>query len=98
MFPGRTRPATHTPLQAKSLEGLQPAMVITAECDPIRDQGEAYARRLQESGVAVTLKRYAGAIHVFFQMAGVIDSGKQAQADAAAALRQAFWPGNRAVA
>ena len=68
-------------------------MVITAECDPIRDQGEAYARRLQEAGVPVTAKRYAGAIHVFFNLGGVIDSGKQAVADAAAALRKAFSSG-----
>jgi acetyl esterase len=68
-------------------------MVITAECDPIRDQGEAYARRLQEAGVPVTVKRYAGAIHVFFNLGGVIDSGREAVADAAAALRQAFSAG-----
>jgi acetyl esterase len=79
-----------SPINAVSLGGLPPAMVITAECDPIRDQGEAYAQRLQESGVPVTLKRYDGAIHAFFSMSGVIDAGKQAQADAAAALRDAF--------
>jgi len=65
-------------------------MVITAECDPLRDQGEAYARRLQEAGVPVTVKQYAGAIHVFFQMGAVIDSGREAVSDAAAALRHAF--------
>ena len=79
-----------SPLKAESLAGLPPAMVITAECDPIRDQGEAYAHRLREAGVPVTLKRYEGAIHVFFQLGGVIDSGKQAVADAGAALRAAL--------
>lgn len=82
-----------SPLNAKSLAGLPPAMVITAECDPIRDQGEAYASRLQDAGVPVTMKRYAGAIHVFFNLGGVIDSGKEAVADAAAALRKAFFGG-----
>jgi acetyl esterase len=82
-----------SPMNAQSLQGLPPAMVITAECDPIRDQGEAYARRLQEAGVPVTTKRYAGAIHVFFNLGGVIDSGRQALADAATALRKAFSSG-----
>jgi len=82
-----------SPLNAKNLGGLPPAMVITAECDPIRDQGEAYARRLEEAGVPVTAKRYAGAIHVFFNLGGVIDSGREAVTDAAAALRQAFSSG-----
>lgn len=82
-----------SPLNAKSLAGLPPAMVLTAECDPIRDQGEAYARRLQEAGVPVTMKRYAGAIHVFFNLGGVIDAGKEAVADAAAAVHKAFSSG-----
>jgi acetyl esterase len=79
-----------SPINAASLHGLPPAMVITAECDPIRDQGEAYAHRLRDAGVPVTLRRYDGAIHVFFNMSAVIDSGKQALSDAAAALREAF--------
>jgi acetyl esterase len=81
-----------SPLKASSLEGLPPAMVITADCDPIRDQGEAYAQRLEQSGVPVRVKRYEGAIHLFFQMSGVLDSGRQALADVGAALRAAFWP------
>ena len=87
-----------SPIKAESLAGLPPAMVITAECDPIRDQGEAYAQRLRESGVPVLLKRYEGAIHVFFNLAGVIDSGKQAIEDAGAALRAALGTGVGAVA
>jgi acetyl esterase len=82
-----------SPINAASLAGLPPAMVITAECDPIRDQGEAYAERLRESGVPVSAKRYEGAIHVFFNLAGVLDSGRQALADAGAALRSALRVG-----
>ena len=85
-----------SPIKAESLAGLPPAMVITAECDPIRDQGEAYAQRLRESGVPVSLKRYEGAIHVFFNLAGVVDSGRQAIADAGAALRTALRAGTGA--
>jgi acetyl esterase len=79
-----------SPLKAQSLAGLPPAMVITAECDPIRDQGEAYAARLQEAGVPVSVKRYDGAIHAFFNFGGIIDSGKQAVEDAGAALKAAL--------
>ena len=88
--PEQGRQPYASPINANSLAGLPPAMIITAECDPLRDQGEAYARRLQEFGVPAQLKRYDGAIHVFFQMGAVIDSGRQAVADAAAALRHAF--------
>jgi acetyl esterase len=87
-----------SPIKAESLAGLPPAMVITAECDPIRDQGEAYAQRLRESGVPVSAKRYEGAIHVFFNLAGVVDSGQQAIADAGAALKTALRAGAGAVA
>ncbi|MBV9767999.1 MAG: alpha/beta hydrolase [Bryobacterales bacterium] len=79
-----------SPIKAESLAGLPPAMIITAECDPIRDQGEAYAQRLREAGVPVSTKRYEGAIHVFFNLAGIVDSGQQAIADASRALRTAL--------
>jgi acetyl esterase len=87
-----------SPIRAESLAELPPAMVITAECDPIRDQGEAYAQRLRESGVPVSVKRYEGAIHAFFNLAGVVDSGKQAIEDAGQALRAALKTGVGAAA
>lgn len=77
-----------SPLNA-DLHGLPPAFIQTAECDPLRDQGEAYAKKLERADVAVQLKRYDGMFHPFFSLAGIIDGGKEAIADAAAALRGA---------
>ena len=79
-----------SPLRAASLAGLPSALVITAEFDPLRDEGEMYAARLRDSGVAAALVRYDGMIHGFFSMAGVLEQGKNALALAAAQLRSAF--------
>jgi acetyl esterase len=78
------------PLVAENLKGLPPALVITAECDPLRDEGEAFAKRLQAAGVPTTYSLYDGMIHGFFGMTAVLDQGKQAMAEACAALQQAF--------
>ena len=78
------------PLVAENLKGLPPALVITAECDPLRDEGEAFAKRLQAAGVPTTYSLYDGMIHGFFGMTAVLDKGKQAVAEACAALQQAF--------
>jgi acetyl esterase len=78
------------PLVAENLKGLPPALVITAECDPLRDEGEAFAKRLQAAGVPTTYSRYDGMIHGFFGMTAVLDKGKQAVAEACAALQHAF--------
>jgi acetyl esterase len=64
--------------------------VITAELDPLRDQGEAYAARLAEAGVATELVCFDGAVHGFFSKADRFEAAADAQALAASALRRAF--------
>jgi len=78
------------PIRAKDLSGLAPALVITAEFDPLHDEGVAYAKRLEEAGVPTVHADYDGMIHGFFTMGHVIDKGAHALNLAADALKKSF--------
>jgi acetyl esterase len=75
---------------ATTLASAPPAIVITAEYDPLRDEGEQYAHRLIEAGVACSLTRYYGQVHGFFSMSQYVDDGASAIAQAATATRIAL--------
>jgi acetyl esterase len=79
-----------SPLRAPSLAGVAPALVVTAGFDPLRDEGDAYARRLREAGVRVDAVCYGGMIHGFVPMGRLIETGNRAVAHIAATLRHAL--------
>jgi len=81
-----------SPLKAKDLSRLPSALLIAAGHDPLVDEGKAYADRLAAAGVPVTYTRYDGMVHGFVSMAGAIDAGHTAIAEAATALKRAFSP------
>ena len=78
------------PMHASDLSGLPPALVITAEFDPLRDEGEAFGQKLAEAGVPTTCTRYDGMTHGFFGMSAAVDKAKLAVEQAATCLREAF--------
>lgn len=87
-------PATHDPYRipayATDLSGLPPAIVLSAECDPIRDWGERYAVRLRDAGVQTTVTRYPGIYHGFLMRSEATARGRLAVAETGALLRAKF--------
>jgi len=86
--PAEARHPHASPLHATDLSGAAPALIFTAEFDPLRDEAELYGRRLQEAGVPATVMRVEGMIHGFFGLAGIVARTDVALADACAWLRR----------
>lgn len=85
--------ATHpyaSPLLAPDLTRLPPALVVTAEFDPLRDEGEAYGRRLQQAGVPTTIRRMDGHIHGSIFLTKLLPSARAYREESIAALRAAY--------
>jgi len=82
-----------SPLLAKDMSNLPPALVLTAEYDPLRDEGEQYGQRLREAGVPVIMRRYNGLVHGFFNMVLIVDEAKRALDETSQTLREAFATG-----
>jgi acetyl esterase len=80
------------PLLADDVDGVAPAWICLAECDPVVDEGIAYADKLRAAGVPVDLEIYRGVIHEFIKMGRAIPEALQAHDDAARALREALQP------
>ena len=72
------------------LRGLPPAVVVTAEYDPLRDEGEAFAAKLSQAGVPVTVTRYPGQVHGFFRLTPILNGARAAVDEVVGALRKAF--------
>jgi acetyl esterase len=78
-----------SPLRARELSGLPPALVVVAEYDPLRDEVLAYARRMLEAGVPVEIRHYDDVTHGFFSLASFLERGDEAVAEIARAIRNA---------
>jgi acetyl esterase len=79
-----------SPLRADDLSGAPPALIATAGFDVLRDEGEAYAQRLEAAGVDVTLRRYASLTHGLYSMTGRVRAAQEALRETADALRAAL--------
>ncbi|MBX5450693.1 alpha/beta hydrolase [Thermogemmatispora sp.] len=88
--PDEARNPLVSPMLREDLRGLPPALVITAEYDPLRDEGELYGERLREAGVPVTIHRYEGMIHGFLTPPIPLTQTQEAIAECCQALRRAF--------
>ena len=87
-IPGESHDPRVSPIAAPDLSGLPPALVVTAGCDALRDEGKAYADRLSAAGVPVEYRCFEGTIHAFMSFAGAIPMGVEALSFVASRLKR----------
>src|SRR5579862_2151087 len=88
--PADARDWRASPLRAADFTGLAPAIIITAQCDVLHDEGAQYAEALRQAGVPVEYRDYSGMIHGFFGMVPIVDDALNAQRQVWAAFKRAF--------
>lgn len=88
--PDQQRDPRASPLFADDVKGVAPAFILTAGFDPLRDEGRAYAEKLEAAGVATRYRCYEGMVHGFVSMSGAIPAAEEALQDMDSALREAF--------
>jgi acetyl esterase len=81
-----------SPMRAADMSNLPPALVVTCEYDPLRDDGQAYAQRLRDAGVAVKEHRFDGMIHGFLTMTAVLPHGQELMEEIATELQETLRP------
>ena len=81
-----------SPILEQNLAGLPPAVVVTAEYDPLRDEGEAYAAAMRAAGVRVESRRFDGMIHGFFDMGSASEAARRAVSETCALLAEVLHP------
>jgi acetyl esterase/lipase len=79
-----------SPMLAKNFKGLAPALVITAEMDPLRDEGEAYAKKMNDAGSKAEVHMIEGAPHIVMQLDGILEGGKEYNRVVVRAMRAAL--------
>lgn len=85
-----------SPLHSPNFKNLAPALVITAELDPLRDEGAAYAEKLKRNGNDAEYIMFKGVPHPFMQLDAILDAGKQYNLETVRALKAALNDGQKA--
>jgi acetyl esterase/lipase len=79
-----------SPIKAPNFAGLAPALILTAEMDPLRDEGEAYGRKMNEAGSKASVIQVKGVPHNFMQMDAILEGARFYNKASIRALREAF--------